>query len=462
VAALALATSPLGQKLRVGLFAESRLQPRWLVEAFAKVAAADFAEIVLIRVLDRLPRRLPWPWRVNKRDALVDLLRYVPHGQSESEDLDVAFALGEIDDSALDGIARLGVWRLSADGVREVVQDAPLTAASLTVRLAAGAEPRLACESWSRTERLFIARNRDQVLAKAAELPARALREAQRYGRGWLEQCKAVPQKQGESTISALQALGAMLRNRGLAISSALVHVEESYAAYRRGFGAIGAGLEGFTRLGAGWRTPFPKGRCVFFEQAGRIGVSEVRADGGFSPPAMLFEGRYPFLIDDHDQHYLAAAARGGIALYRSIDFPLRWKLERVLLEGEGLVDPTLHRAPERWWLFAASKSEDELNLYHAPQLSGPWQPHERNPVKSDARGARPAGRLYWRYGVLYRPARIPLPCDGAGVALNRVLRLTPHDYAERQVQTIPGIRCLNQGAELTVVDAFTRRRRFA
>jgi hypothetical protein len=48
------------------------------------------------------------------------------------------------------------------------------------------------------------------------------------------------------------------------------------------------------------------------------------------------------------------------------------------------------------------------------------------------------------------------------GVALHRVLRLTPHDYAERQVETVPGVRAVNYCAELTVVDAFTRRSRFA
>ena len=47
-------------------------------------------------------------------------------------------------------------------------------------------------------------------------------------------------------------------------------------------------------------------------------------------------------------------------------------------------------------------------------------------------------------------------------MALQRVLRLTPHEYAERQVETIPGVRAVNYCAELTVVDAFTRRLRFA
>ena len=35
---------------------------------------------------------------------------------------------------------------------------------------------------------------------------------------------------------------------------------------------------------------------------------------------------------------------------------------------------------------------DDELHLFHADRLLGDWQPHPRNPVKSDVRSARPAG----------------------------------------------------------------------
>ena len=77
------------------------------------------------------------------------------------------------------------------------------------------------------------------------------------------------------------------------------------------------------------------------------------------------------------------------------------------------------------------------------------------------ARRASPE-RLYWRSGALYRPAEICVPREGAGVALHRVLRLTPHEYAERHVETLPGLRCVNTSGAVTVVDVVSRRRRFA
>jgi hypothetical protein len=150
-----------------------------------------------------------------------------------------------------------------------------------------------------------------------------------------------------------------------------------------------------------------------------------------------------------------------------------------VLLEGVRCVDATFHRGSDRWWMFAnAAPSgaggsggmfDDELHLFHADDLLGDWQPHRRNPVKSDARCARPAGNLYWHRGALYRPAQICVPLYGAGLSINRVLRLTPHDYAERQVERILparasgvlGMHTVNRAADLTVIDAFARRRRF-
>jgi hypothetical protein len=444
VAAVAQASSPLPQKLRVGIFADSALQPRWIVDAFMKAAACGHAEIVALEAAGASPSATAWPFRA-PRDELVELGRYVERGRGA--DLDVAFALGSYDDRALDGIARLGVWRLHADGVREVVEGAPLSACSLRVRLAAGEEPRIAAQAWTRTESVSIARNRERVLARASGLAARALRDAQRYGRGWLEQCRAIPE-QGRTTISRLQALRTLAKHRGASLVSSLRYAEEGFIAHRPANGPITPALEHFTRLPGSWRAPFAAGKHIFFEERGRIGVF-----GPGTEPTMLFEGTYPSVVDDY---LLTSDTR----LYRCVEFPLKWRFERQLVEFCNYA--TLHRASDRWWLFATGEFDDELNLFHATKLTGPWIPHARNPVKSDARGARPAGRLYWRNGALYRPGLVNAPREAMGVAIHRVLRLTPQEYAERLVETIPGVRTVNYCSELTVVDAFTRRLRLA
>jgi hypothetical protein len=239
------------------------------------------------------------------------------------------------------------------------------------------------------------------------------------------------------------------------------------------------------------WADPFVLERngryFVFFEElpfrAGKAHISlmEIAPDGTASAPVKVLERdyhlSYPFILEHDGQLYMVpeTARRGTVELYRCIDFPLRWRLERVLMEGVRCVDATFHREGARWWMFAnvaAGRSrmfDDELHLFHAEDLLGEWKPHPANPVKSDARCARPAGQLYRKDGALYRPAQVCVPLYGAGLSINRVMRLTPHEYVERQVaRVLPsraagllGVHTVNRAGDLTVVDAFTRTSRF-
>jgi hypothetical protein len=510
----ALASAPLPKKLRVGLFADARLQPCWVLDAFVNVARSECAEIVAIAIAGAAPPAVPWLMRAyaridrwafgSDRCERLDLPGYVPHKRLLPRpccnlpelDLDVAFAVGEFDDAALDGIARLGVWRFRVDGFREVAAGEPLTGSALAVRLAAGAVPRLAYESWACTYPLSVSRNRGALLHKTAEFPARALREAQRSGRSWLEQCRPAPeQARAQEQRAVAPILGRILRRT---VEKALT-IEQWSLAFRFGSGeantrAVPGDLAGFTRIvppkDRDWVDPFvleKNGRYyVFFEERprasgkGHIAMIEIEAGGRWSAPVRVLERDYrlshPFVVEHEGRLYMMpeTARSRSVEAYRCVEFPLRWRLEKVLLEGVRLVDASFHRAPERWWMFAngaAGESEvfdDELHLFHAQRLLGDWQPHRRNPVKSDARSSRPAGALYWRNGALYRPAQICAPRYGAGVSINRVLRLSAQEYAERQVQRILpqaqagilGVHTVNRAGELTVIDVLARRRR--
>jgi hypothetical protein len=511
MAALALAASPLQKKLRVGVFADGPLQPRWVAEALAKLGASDFAEVRLVDMGRALPASPTAPWRLyanlDRRffggdpTDLVPLAEHLTPGGEQP--LDVAFALGEVDDSALDGRARYGVWRFcfGADGAQgetfaglsEVAAAEPLTASGVKVRLAPDRPARLAYQSWSRTYPFSVARNRDQLLRKTAEFATRALRELHRSGEGWLARCREVPHRAPavQPGIGELSRIMGRLAARGM---DRALHIEQWFLAYKFGGGPVSADLKGFTRLmppkDRDWADPFAiekGGRYyVFFEELpyaerkAHISMIELDAAGNASQPQRVLEAdhhlSYPFLFEHDGQLYMLpeSAKNRSVQLYRCVDFPLVWKRERVLIDGLRLVDATLYRGADRWWMFANSAAgesrmfDDELHLFHAERLTGDWQPHPKNPVKSDARSSRPAGRLFSRDGVLYRPAQVCVPRYGAGLAIQRVLKLTPQDYAERQVERLLadpaaglfGLHTMNRAGDLTVVDAFARRRR--
>lgn len=510
------------------MVADARLQPRWMLEAFDRVVRSDFAEMVVIAAGPGSGRAAPPLWSLYRRADRALFGADLSEPQEISKvlcrsfledpdpdllpfDLDVVFALGEVDDRRLDGVARYGVWRFcfgaghgdaeAFAGWHEVADGEPATASGIKVRLARGAPPRLAYQSWSRTYPFSVARNRAQLLRKTAEFAWRALRELHRSGSGWLEQCKLI-REEGTSgkapghgdLIKGLPAIAGRIAQRGL--EKALC-VDQWFLALRFGGSdarAVPADLDGYTKImpprDRTWADPFAlekNGRhFVFFEElpfaAGKAHISmiEVERSGRCSPPVRVLERdyhlSYPFLVEQDGQLYMIpeTAQHRSLEVYRCVDFPLRWRLEKTLIDGAQLVDATFHRGADRWWMFAnaaargSSAFDDELHLFYADELLGQWRAHPRNPIKSDARCARPAGQLYWRNGALYRPAQICVPRYGAGLSLNRVLRLTPHDYAERQIervlldskQGLLGIHTINRAGELTVVDAFTRRRR--
>lgn len=530
MALVALSAVSEAQKLRVGVFADAPMQPRWVVDAFARVAGSDFATIAVLAIAGAAGRRMPWLVDAYGRlDRSVfgqepseprELARHVPHERfmasvPRSElgalGLDVAFAVGDFDDTLLDGAARYGVWRFcfGADGLerealagfREVAGGAPLSASGLRVRTAPGAAPRLAYESWSRTDPLSVARNRAQLFHKSAEFAYRALREVHRSGRGWLESCPPgeptalPPPPPGNFRVARdLGRIGGRILGR--AITRAL-HIEQWMLALRFGGdpgGSVPPDLAGFVRLvppkDRDWADPFVlqsgSRYFIFFEElpyaAGKAHISmiEVQPGGRWSRPVRVLERdyhlSYPFLLEHDGALYMIpeTAQNRSVEVYRCVEFPLRWRLERTLLEGVRCVDATFHRGGDRWWMFAngaAGESRwfnDELHLFHAERLLGDWKPHRRSPVKSDARCARPAGGLFRRNGALYRPAQVCVPRYGAGLSINRVERLTPDEYVETEAERIVpaspggllGIHTVNRAGDLTVVDVFVRRPR--
>ena len=420
-------------------------------------------------------------------------------------DLDVAFALDGVEDAVLDGLARYGIWRFCAGDAaaamdplacaREVADGAPLTATGIKVRLPGGAGERLVYASAARTHAYSATRNRDEALRKSAQFAARALRELHRSGDAWLERCPAcetaparLPPDLRRSALDVCQ-LGLRAAWRG---AQKLMTIDQWSLAFH--FGPLAenwSDLTGFTRLVPPpdrlWADPFPvtvAGRhFVFFEELpfetgrGHIAAIEVGRDGRHGKPVRVLERDYhlsdPFLFQHEGVLYMIpeSAQNRTVDLYRCVSFPARWRLERTLMRGLRCADATLYREGALWWMFAGVAAEggaldDELHLFYAESLEGEWRPHERNPVKSDVRAARPAGALFTTAEGLFRPAQVCAPLYGSAVSIQNVLRLSPEEYLEREVRRIlpaPGDRLLgihtfNRAGELTVIDGFARR----
>ena len=526
-------------RLRVGVFSDSAHQSRWIAEALTRAGAGDFAEITLVAIRTHPgASQVPLLWRAYRRcdralfgsrsnwsgsrdlNSLVVSERRVEMGEDEcawkarvrDARLDVAFALGDVDDSTLEGVARYGTWRFCFGedqgtfepmaGVREAIEARPVVASGIRIHPGAGKPDRIAYQSWGRAFPFSVTRSRDALFAKSSEFVARTLRDLHAGGAKWVE-LGTEPARDLPSVafpgvgglIRDITTLGKRVAQR--AAEKALT-VDTWSIAYRFGEGAAegaewNGSLEGFFRLsppnGWYWADPFPiqvAGRnYIFFEELplgaskAHISVVEVDREGNASAPVKVLERdyhlSYPFLVEEGGSLYMIpeTAHNGTVEIYRCVEFPAKWQLERVLMKDVRCADATITRLGNRWWMFAngaapGEEINDELFLYSSETLLGEWTPHRRNPVKSDVRSSRPAGHLFWSGNRLYRPGQICAPLYGSGIALHRVTRLTEDEFAEeeesriipREANTL-GIHTLNRAGDLTVTDAFERRPRF-
>ncbi|MGI9551753.1 MAG: glucosamine inositolphosphorylceramide transferase family protein [Aurantibacter sp.] len=153
------------------------------------------------------------------------------------------------------------------------------------------------------------------------------------------------------------------------------------------------------------------------------------------------FHMSYPFLLEHEDEIYCIPETyqANQVRLYKALEFPLKWKLEKVLIENYAGIDSTVFKFEDTWYLFSTNKNSGphyNLNIHYSDSIFGPWQEHPKNPVKTDIRSARPAGTMFVHNGALYRPSMDYSEKVEGRISLNRIVKLTTNEFSE-QVHTM-------------------------
>jgi hypothetical protein len=185
------------------------------------------------------------------------------------------------------------------------------------------------------------------------------------------------------------------------------------------------------------------------------------------------FHLSFPFIFEYDGALFMCPETSqvGQIRLYCCKEFPLKWELRSILMEGVSAADSMIFESESRWWLLTnldRSSTNDhcvELNLYSAAHpLSNAWTAHPRNPVKVDSFGGRNAGIMV-RNGKLYRfGQKQGFDLYGEGIMIYEITKLTERDYEERLVQEIlpkfrPGLRGIHHMTSNGSLTAFDQVR---
>lgn len=494
--------------LRVGIIVDSFVQPRWVRRSLEKVLASGVARIELVVKVERRDAKSSLLYKLYNRvdgtlfeaDALEsvsveDLLKGVAvtegFEQIEAADLDVLVNFASMDLNAkFAGAAKHGVWFYSfgeAPGFNELKEQIPVTCSSLKGLMEN--KEYIVYQSVTPTlSRFSIRLNNNTWYWKAAAFVVRGLEDL--GARREFETANA-PERYPAKSPGNVAMTEMFLKLSGRAVSRAIEKLSSSeqwVLAYQIKGGEFNYLIP--PSENRFWADPFPlkvDGKYyIFFEEyvneAGRahISVVEVDENGIVVGPTEVLKLdchlSYPFVFEWQGDYYMIpeTGQRNVVELYRAVSFPFEWRAEKVLVETNSPLDATVTEVDGTWWMFVNVEEEgvavnwDELHLYYADSLFGPWKPHARNPIVSDVRSARPAGRLFWSNDVLYRPGQDCSLRYGYGTTINKITELSPVAYNETEVvkilpdwdDNIAGVHTVNCVDDLIVIDCLTKRRR--
>lgn len=461
-----------------------------------------------VPLIDVLPRET----RFSDYFSDLDVERILAH------DLDVALRLGFriLRGRALQ-IASSGVWsyhhgdnlvnRGGPAGFWEVMRDEPVTGSVLQILSEDLDAGRVIYRSQASTARLSVAKNRAGYFWKSSAFVIRKLRELHEIGDDALRDPDGTlagprpysrPLYVTPDNRELAPHLWRLVRRYTREKVHELTEFDQWTLAYRLAPHANCGNVPDMAPfrfrplvppVDRFWADPFPlrvgDRYFVLFEELeyrapkGRICGVEIGKQGPVGEPVRVLERdyhlSYPYTFEWRGELFMIpeTAANRTVELYRAVRPPYEWAFDRVLLSDVSLVDATVVEIDGRWWMFTGSIARggsrcDELNLFFADSPLGPWHPHRRNPVVSDVRHARPAGRLFEIDGHWYRPAQDCSRRYGYAIALRRIVRLDPERFEEVTVgalrpewaPSVVATHTVNAVDGLTIIDAQVRRRR--
>ena len=192
-------------------------------------------------------------------------------------------------------------------------------------------------------------------------------------------------------------------------------------------------------RRDGGWHLYFEQVRAG--ESCGEIGLATSDDLSSWTYRGVVlqetFHVSYPQIMEVDGEILMVpeTGADSSVRLYRAVDFPTRWVLDRVLLSGMAYKDSTILEHEGQYYLFSETSdrhTHDRLHLYIAPSVRGPWREHPAGPiVLGDPGLARPAGKLVRSGGRMVRLAQACEKVYGGGVRGRALLTLTPDEYRE-------------------------------
>ena len=186
------------------------------------------------------------------------------------------------------------------------------------------------------------------------------------------------------------------------------------------------------------------------------------------------FHMSFPYLFEYDGALFMCpeTSAIRDIRIYRCVDFPLKWQLEKIVMSDFIAADTMLFERGGRWWMFTnvdpAQTGEicSELCVFSADSpFADAWKPHAQNPVLFDATCARNGGLLVDGDQLFRVSQRQGFDRYGKGSQINQIVTLSDDVYEEHCIARIDplfqegllGTHHLHSRDGITVFDSLAR-----
>lgn len=184
------------------------------------------------------------------------------------------------------------------------------------------------------------------------------------------------------------------------------------------------------------------------------------------------FNLSYPYVFEYAGSVYMMPETFevNDIRIYECVEFPLQWRLKKIVMSNLSAADSTLIANTEGWWLLTNLDHTSvldhctELSIYFADSpLSDQWTPHPKNPIYIDAFKSRNGG-CFTLKGKTYRVCQSQgINAYGESLFINEIKELNHNHFRERRIthltpdfkKNIRGIHHFHSNGHLTVFDYF-------
>ena len=161
------------------------------------------------------------------------------------------------------------------------------------------------------------------------------------------------------------------------------------------------------------------------------------------------FHLSFPFVFKHNKEIYMIPETSEikEIRLYKCLDFPLKWDLEKVLIKNIDAVDTVIFNQDNKWFLLtnvcsnSIGEHNSELHIYESEDfLKNEWLKFNSNPVIFNSKKARNGGLFFFNNNY-YRINQVHKKNTyGYSFQINKIKLIKNNKYIEEEINEVKPI----------------------